>query len=107
MIVYVSFAMIQAINNDIIYCDSSIDQFDGKIMYTFNEFVSFYNQKAIEMQNSQLGLTTMQQEQQVKNFNQEYQMICKYNTTKWMKEPIIQRIETTWYGFKKILMKTS
>ena len=49
LIMYAGFGLIQAINNDMIYCDSSINQYDGKLMYTYNNFIKYYNEKAQEL----------------------------------------------------------
>lgn len=124
IVYYVGFGLVQAVNNDMIYCDSTIDSFDGKLMYTFNDFVAYYNDKANRMQTdmsfasnfvenysptgqfelNQIDLKK-QQEEAVRRFNEEYSMICKYNVTRWINEPILSRSSTIYYGFQKIILK--
>lgn len=103
-IYYLLFGGIQAINNDMIYCESTVQGFNGKLMYVYNDFVEYYNNEAQQMQQANIP-QFYQQEQIVANFNKEYNMYCDYNITKWKEEPIKDRIETTLYGFKKILLK--
>lgn len=127
IIYYLAFGGIQAINNDMIYCDATIDQYDGKVMYTHNAFVQYYNQKAKELQKTtqvipnfqiqngivkeqnitNITIETKTPQQKVKEFNEQYSMYCNYNLTRWNQEPIINRTKTTWYGFKKIILKQS
>lgn len=87
-IYYIAFGGIQAINNDMIYCDATIDQYDGKLMYTFNEFVKYYNEEAQQMQRAYTPIGIENQERLVENFNEQYKMYCTYNITRWIKEPI-------------------
>lgn len=107
MVFYLSFGAIQAINNDMIYCDSSIDQFDGKLMQTYNSFVEYYNEEARYMEQNVYPLSVQDQEEKVKIFNEQYTMICTYDLKRWWKEPIIYKAQTTWNGFLKILFKQS
>ena len=43
IIMYLIFCSIQTINNDMIYCDSSNDQYDGKLMLVYNDYVEWVN----------------------------------------------------------------
>lgn len=104
IITYVIFSGLQAINNDVIYCDSSNDIYDGKLMYVFNEYVEWVNnntQPTIDFynQNPYQGLYP--------NEAQTSTIVCDYNWTKWTQEPIKERITTITYGFKKVTLKRS
>lgn len=124
IIMYVAFGGIQGLNNDMIYCDSTINNYDGKLMYTFNDFVKYYNEKALDMQYSNFNFNVEEQEIMVDSFNNEYNMMCTYDLKRWWKEPIYSKnytnvycddiygctsgkLETFWHGYVKILMKRS
>lgn len=109
---YLLFGGIQAINNDIIYCDSTIDEFDGKLMYVYNDFVDYYNNKAsrMELQKNPYDFETGNyklSEKNIEQFNKDYSMICEYDLERWNNESVNKRINDMWYGFKKIILKRS
>lgn len=123
VVYYLAFGMVQAINNDMIYCDCSYDAFDGKLMYTYNSFVKYYNEKAQRLQNDPEFLENMQpdfsapmffdptnttqQEVIVDEFNLNYNMECNYDLDRWWDESILDRMKSVWFGYKKIILKQS
>lgn len=40
---YAIFTLLLAVNYDMLYCDSNLDQFDGKVLYVRNGFVNHVN----------------------------------------------------------------
>lgn len=105
---YIIFGTLQGILLDTVYCDSTIDQYDGKVMYVYNDFVNYYNEKAQEMQQAYTP-NPYEQKKIVENFNQEYNMICEHDFKKWGKEwtnrPFLKNLEEIGYSIKKVLLK--
>lgn len=124
IIYYLIFGGIQAVNNDMIYCDSTINEYDGKVMYVYNDFVKYYNERTKELQQGYQPEIIIQINQ-TEEFNKKYSMFCNYNISRWNKEPIWEkeiregsycderngckrgRIETITEGLVKILGKQS
>lgn len=97
LITYIIFCGIQAVNNDMIYCDSSNDLYDGKLMQVYNPYVNWVNTNS----------PTIITDQNIMNFNlenlepsiaQESTIVCDYDLKKWWNEPIKERktIITNW-----------
>lgn len=96
MIYYIGFGIVQAINNDIIYCTSPETEYNGKIMETYNKFVQDYNKEITEKQYTNNPTLT-----------KNYTIFCNYNLTRWWNEPITTRTKTTGKGLWKIVTKQS
>ena len=106
-VMYLAFGFVQAVNNDMIYCESSHEAFNGKLMYVANDFVQFYNEMAIQRQQEYSPLNQIDAEQQVYAFNQEYWLNCSYDVKRWLDEPLVEKTQTLLYGYSKILLKRS
>ena len=105
-IYYLAFGIIQAVNNDMIYCDATINEYDGKVMYVYNDFVAEYNRRVEEMALNPVA-SVWEQQQVLDNFNEQYAMYCNYDVKRWNNESIPYRLETIGYGLSKILLKRS
>lgn len=106
LIYYLVFGAIQAVNNDMIYCDATIDAYDGKVMYVHNDFVKLYNERAKQLEQTPV-YSYWEQEQLMNSFNEQYSMYCDYDINRWRQESITERIKTIGYGYYKILLKRS
>lgn len=105
LIFYLIGGIAQAIVFDAVYCDCTIDSYDGKLMYVYNDFVDYYNEQANNMQQNYGIPSINEQEALVMNFNEQYSMYCTHDWGRWKNETVKSRIETTTYGLKKILLK--
>lgn len=102
---YLVFGGIQAIVFDSVYCDASINQFDGKIMYVHNDFVKYYNEEAKRMQYEYKPIGYVDENNKVNEFNRKYTMKCEHDWKRWNNETIEERLQSIFYGFKKIILK--
>lgn len=48
LIMYSIFVILQAVYYDTIYCDSNLDEYDGKVMDTFNPFIGKMNELILD-----------------------------------------------------------
>lgn len=83
IVVYSIMTLIQAINYDMIYCESSMEQYNGKIMRTYNPFVEEMNTKIerFNMRYTPIQLEGMPLPQEL---NQT--IMCDYNLKRWWNE---------------------
>lgn len=104
-IFYFIFTFLQAVNYDIMYCDSNIDEFDGRILDVYNPFVEFVNERnaiATEQMHEEYPLNTRMNtdtwevevisEEEMKNNTRiqqlmkdnDYQIECRYDFKRWI-----------------------
>ena len=101
LIFYVVMVGIQSVYFDMVYCDSSIDEYDGKLMYVWKPFVENINGmiQEISIQNRP-GI----------NYNEPIimgyelpEMECKHDFRRWRLEGI--KADEIWYNFVEISTK--
>lgn len=96
IIIYAGFTTLQAINYDMMYCNSTIPEYNGKLLNTYNPFIQEINKRieTINQQNLQLNNYQELPPQLNETIN------CKYNLKRWWKDDkeILQNI-------KKIALK--
>lgn len=119
MLFYIGFTAAQAINNDMIYCDSSVDRFDGKLMFSYNPYVNWVNNNSVDVNTEDLGKYTLVEINddfniedldkstlmEIGNEAQTSSIYCNYNLTKWFSEPLASRLHTTLKGWYIIALK--
>lgn len=80
LLFYAGFSGLQALNYDMMYCDSSLDQYDGKILFVYNEFVDEMNRQTEEFNQMQYSLDKTG----IKNNKPPNSTIeCRYDTKRW------------------------
>lgn len=98
MLYFLIFTFLQAVNFDMMYCDSSIDKYDGKIMLVYNGFVEEMNTRTIEIQKEQTPITDREVDSILKSIKKE-SIECKYDLGRWIKED-----KMILYNFKQLLI---
>lgn len=96
MISYTIFTGIQAINYDLIYCESSNSQYNGKILQVYNDYVTWVNENSYDPKNPW----------KIRDITAQTSTInCNYDIEKWKKETTKNKITSIFQGWVKIALK--
>ena len=106
IIYYLIFGAIQAVNNDMIYCNSTIDKYDGKVMDVFNDFAEQYNKEAEKLAKETQFVDPTIRESIIKEFYEDNTIRCKYDLKRWNEESIRDRFISIIKGYWKIISKS-
>lgn len=81
---YLLFSMLQVVYYDTVYCDSSLDEYDGKLLFTYNDFVDTYNSE-VEKQ-KQITFFPMPIINELPTIN------CSYDWGRYKSQPIKEKL---------------
>lgn len=100
---YSMFSLLQAINYDMIYCDCTNDEFDGKLMENYNRYVDWVNEGVTENkginENFSFGLGVELTERQ------RSKIYCDYDLKRWWNESINTKVDNIFNNFVKVFLK--
>lgn len=99
MVYYLIFGGIQVINNDMIYCDSNMDKYDGKLMIKYDQWMQFQATKL----NGTMNLIEIMETK--KEIAEKDYLKCDYDLDKWFKEPLNEKTNSLMIGIQKIILK--